>query len=152
MQTGWKQLNGNWYYFQADGSLLRNGTTPDGYKVNQDGIWSLNPDKVEVQGSQEDPKKDSDKPVEKEEKSAEVNAKAGGKALIGNQVRDCHNARSKAIIEQLFAGNVNAYTIEKQGVRKLIYQAPWSENGEVHGLVELSIILPSAELPHYIRS
>ena len=75
MQTGWKQLNGNWYYFQADGSLLRNGTTPDGYKVNQDGIWSLNPDKVEVQGSQEKPKKDSDKPVEKEEKSAEVNEK-----------------------------------------------------------------------------
>ena len=75
MQTGWKQVNGNWYYFQADGSLLRNGTTPDGYKVNQDGIWSLNPDKVEVQGSQEKPKKDSDKPVEKEEKSAEVNEK-----------------------------------------------------------------------------
>ena len=75
MQTGWKQLNGNWYYFQADGSLLRNSTTPDGYKVNQDGIWSLNPDKVEVQGSQEEPKKDSDKPVEKEEKSAEVNEK-----------------------------------------------------------------------------
>ena len=75
METGWKQLNGNWYYFQVNGSLLRNGTTPDGYKVNQDGIWSLNPDKVEVQGSQEEPKKDSDKPVEKEEKSAEVNEK-----------------------------------------------------------------------------
>ena len=54
---------------------MRNGTTPDGYKVNQDGIWSLNPDKVEVQESQEKPKKDSDKLVEKEEKSAEVNEK-----------------------------------------------------------------------------
>ena len=75
METGWKQLNGNWYYFQSNGSLLRNGITPDGYKVNQDGIWSLNPDKVEVQGSQEELKKDSDKPVEKEEKSAEVNEK-----------------------------------------------------------------------------
>ena len=75
METGWKQLNGNWYYFQVNGSLLRNGTTPDGYKVNQDGIWSLNPDKVEVQGSQEEPKKDSDKPVEKEKHSAEVNEK-----------------------------------------------------------------------------
>ena len=73
METGWKQLNGNWYYFQADGSLLRNGTTPDGYKVNQDGIWSLNPVKEEeVQGNQEDPKKDSDKPVDKEEKSADA--------------------------------------------------------------------------------
>ena len=75
METGWKQLNGNWYYFQVNGSLLRNGTTPDGYKVNQDGIWSLNPDKVEVQGSQEESKKDSDKPVEKEKHSAEVNEK-----------------------------------------------------------------------------
>ena len=75
METGWKQLNGNWYYFQSNGSLLRNGITPDGYKVNQDGIWSLNPDKVEVQGSQEEPKKDSDKPVEKEKYSAEDNEK-----------------------------------------------------------------------------
>ena len=76
MQTGWKQLNGNWYYFQADGSLLRNGTTPDGYKVNQDGIWSLNPVKEEeVQNHQEDPKRDSDKPADKEEKSAEANEK-----------------------------------------------------------------------------
>ena len=72
METGWKQLNGNWYYFQSDGSLLKNGTTPDGYKVNKDGIWSLNPDKEEVQGSQEEPKKDSDKPVDKEEKSADA--------------------------------------------------------------------------------
>ena len=75
MGTGWKQLNGNWYYFQSDGSLLKNGITPDGYKVNKDGIWSLNPDKEEVQGSQEEPKKDSDKPVEKEKYSAEDNEK-----------------------------------------------------------------------------
>ena len=55
---------------------MRNGTTPDGYKVNQDGIWSLNPVKEEeVQNPQEDPKKASDKPVEKEEKSAEANEK-----------------------------------------------------------------------------
>ena len=54
---------------------MRNGTTPDGYNVNQDGIWILNPDKVEVQGSQEELKKDSDKPVEKEEKSAEATEK-----------------------------------------------------------------------------
>ena len=40
METGWKQLNGNWYYFQTDGSLLRNSITPDGYKVNVDGIWA----------------------------------------------------------------------------------------------------------------
>lgn len=52
---------------------MRNGTTPDGYKVNQDGIWSLNPVREEeVQNHQEDPKKDFDKPVEKEEKLADA--------------------------------------------------------------------------------
>ena len=52
---------------------MRNATRPDGYKVNQDGILSLNPVKEEeVQGNQEDPKKDSDKPVYKEEKSADA--------------------------------------------------------------------------------
>ena len=40
MQTGWKQLDSKWYYFQADGSLLRNSTTPDGYKVNAEGVWT----------------------------------------------------------------------------------------------------------------
>ena len=39
MQTGWKQLDGNWYYFKADGSLLKNATTSDGYKVNEEGVW-----------------------------------------------------------------------------------------------------------------
>ena len=55
---------------------MRNATRPDGYKVNQDGIWSLNPVKEEeVQNHQEDPKRDSDKPADKEEKSAEANEK-----------------------------------------------------------------------------
>lgn len=85
-------------------------------------------------------------------RSAEVNAKGGGKELIGKQVRECHNDRSKAIIEQLFQGAINVYTIEKKGVRKLIYQAPWKVDGDVKGLVELSIILPEGEMPHYIRS
>lgn len=82
--------------------------------------------------------------------SAEVNAKAGGRDLVGQQVRDCHNARSREIIERLFSGARNVYTITKAGRRKLIYQSPWREAGEVRGLVELSIVLPD-EMPHYDR-
>ena len=48
------------------------------------------------------------------EQSAQVNAKGGGKALVGKQVRDCHTERSKNIIAQLFQGATNAYTIEKK--------------------------------------
>ena len=31
--------SGLWYYMGADGYMLTNTTTPDGYKVNSDGVW-----------------------------------------------------------------------------------------------------------------
>ena len=45
---------------------------------------------------------------------------------------------------------MNAYTIEKGGVKKLIYQAPWFEDGEYRGLVEVTLVLPDV-LPHFVR-
>ena len=47
-------------------------------------------------------------------------------------------------------GGSNAYTIEKQGVRKMIYQTAWRTGDKVGGLVEISMEIP-AEMPHYIR-
>ena len=44
----------------------------------------------------------------------------------------------------------HCYTITKRGKRKLIYQTPWRENGEVRGLVEFSFVLPD-DMPHYDR-
>lgn len=40
MLTGWQWIDGNCYYLNADGSMLANGETPDGYKVNADGKWT----------------------------------------------------------------------------------------------------------------
>ena len=51
----------------------------------------------------------------------------------------------------LETGKANAYTIEKKGVRKLIYQEAWFLDGEVAGLVEMSLELPP-EMPHHVRS
>ena len=42
MQVGWIQEKGEWYYFKASGAMLRNGTTPDGYKVDSEGRWLPN--------------------------------------------------------------------------------------------------------------
>ena len=42
MQVGWIQEKGEWYYFKASGAMLRNGTTPDGYKVDGEGRWLPN--------------------------------------------------------------------------------------------------------------
>ena len=43
----------------------------------------------------------------------------------------------------------NMYTIEKPGVKKILYQTPWKENGEIKGLVEISFQLVG--MPHFIR-
>lgn len=40
MQTGWfKDTDGKYYYLQNDGSMAVNITTPDGYKIDDKGIW-----------------------------------------------------------------------------------------------------------------
>jgi transcriptional regulator with PAS, ATPase and Fis domain len=75
----------------------------------------------------------------------------GGRALLGTNLLDCHPepARQK-LREMLKAPELNAYTIEKNGVRKLIYQAPWYQDGRWQGIVELSLPLP-ADMPHFVR-
>lgn len=79
-------------------------------------------------------------------RSREVNGDVRGRSLI-----PCHNERSRAIIRKLLdEGGTNAYTIEKRGVRKMIYQTAWRAEGEIRGLVEFSMEIP-AEMPHYIR-
>ncbi len=80
------------------------------------------------------------------EKSVAVNGDVRGKSMI-----PCHSERSRGIIRRLIEeGGTNVYTIEKKGVRKLIYQSAWREAGEVRGLVEFSIETP-AEMAHYVR-
>lgn len=89
--------------------------------------------------------------IEMNDKSAEVFSKYGGYDLIGKELNNCHNPHSREIIAGMLANNAtNIYTIEKDGIRKLIYQSPWHENGEVAGLVELSIIIPE-QMPHFKR-
>ena len=85
------------------------------------------------------------------DKSIEANVRWGGKALLGHDVRACHKERSVRIIEHILeTGDPNVYTIEKQGVHELIYQARWRHNDVIAGMVELSIEIP-AKMPHYVR-
>lgn len=85
------------------------------------------------------------------EKSMETFASYGGRDLIGKSLFDCHNPNSCAILtEMLKTGGTNTYTIEKNGVKKMIHQAPWYKDSEVMGLVEMSIILPN-DMAHHKR-
>lgn len=76
---------------------------------------------------------------------------APGETMVGKNMMPCHSERSQAIIKKMLSeGCSNSYTITKKGVRKMIYQTPWRVDGEVRGLVEISMIIPS-DMPHYDR-
>ncbi|MBL8966163.1 MAG: PAS domain-containing protein [Spirochaetaceae bacterium] len=86
------------------------------------------------------------------DKAAKTFEKWGGADLLGKSLRDCHLPSSIETMERILqSGSPNVYTIEKAGVRKLIYQAPWKKEGKIAGLVELSLEIP-AEMPHFVRS
>ena len=89
--------------------------------------------------------------LEMNDQAAVTFAADGGRALIGRNVLDCHPepGRSK-LVALLKTGQTNVYTIEKNGVKKLIYQAPWQRDGAYAGIVELSLEIPF-EPPHFVR-
>jgi sensor histidine kinase regulating citrate/malate metabolism len=85
-------------------------------------------------------------------KAIESFAKEGGKKLIGTSLIECHPGESRNILtEMLKSGKENIYSIEKNGVKKLIIQKPVHEHGDYAGLMEMSIVIPS-EMPHHIRN
>lgn len=86
------------------------------------------------------------------DRSAEVNAADGGKALVGRNLLDCHPPPAQEKLRKVMAsGRPNVYTIEKNGVRKVIYQSHWKKRGQMAGLVEISFELP-LDTPHFVRT
>lgn len=85
------------------------------------------------------------------ERAAAGYARDGGRALIGKDVLDCHPEPAAAELRDLLANpRLNAYTIEKRGVKKLVYQAPWFKQGRFAGIVEMVVELPEG-MPHFVR-
>lgn len=83
-------------------------------------------------------------------RAREVFARHG--ELVGKNLFECHNPDSQAKIRHMLAtGESNAYTISKNGMRKMIYQTPWRRDGMVAGMVEISMVIPE-DMPHYIRN
>lgn len=90
--------------------------------------------------------------MEMNSKAGETFEKDGGMALIGRNLIDCHPEPARSKLIALFTERrLNAYSIEKNGGKKLIYQAPWyHKDGTYGGIVELSLEIPF-EMPHFIR-
>jgi transcriptional regulator with PAS, ATPase and Fis domain len=85
------------------------------------------------------------------ERAIKTFEKDGGAALVGKNLMDCHPApAAEKLLKLMEQKTSNTYSIEKNGVKKLIHQAPWFDEGRFGGLVEFSIELP-AEIPHFLR-
>jgi transcriptional regulator with PAS, ATPase and Fis domain len=83
--------------------------------------------------------------------SAKTFEKDGGTKLLGTNVLDCHPEQARAKLRAIMENRKpNVYTIEKDGVKKLIYQAPWYRGGQYAGVIELSVEIPF-DLPHFVR-
>jgi hypothetical protein len=75
----------------------------------------------------------------------------GGSSLIGSNLLDCHPEPARSKVRQLLENQVtNVYTTEKNGIKKLVYQAPWYRDGEFAGLVEFVLEIPQS-MPHFLR-
>ena len=90
--------------------------------------------------------------LEMNDKAARTFEKDGGANLVGRNMLDCHPEPTRGKAERLLAAREkNVYTIEKNGIKKLIYQSPWYKDGKYSGFVEVSLEIPF-ELPHFIRT
>ncbi len=90
--------------------------------------------------------------LEMNDRAASTFERQGGRDLIGKNLFDCHPEPSRSKLKNLMdSGAANAYTIEKKGVKKLIYQAPWYREGRRMGMVELSLEIP-IDMPHFLRA
>ncbi len=86
------------------------------------------------------------------DKAGEVFKDDGGKSLISKNLFDCHSPESKEKLFFMLKNNKkNVYTIEKNGVKKIIYQSPWYKDSVYSGFVELSMEIP-LEMPHFVRT
>ena len=89
--------------------------------------------------------------LEMNDKSRKTFLKPGQEDLIGKNVLDCHPEPAHSLLaDMLQTPRTNVYTIEKKGVKKLIYQTPWYVEGEFMGFMELSMEIPF-EMKHCVR-
>lgn len=84
-------------------------------------------------------------------KSRKTNLRPGQESILGQNVLDCHPEPARSLLENMLRNpRTNVYTVEKGGLKKLIFQTPWYDEGEYAGFMELSMVLPE-NIPHRVR-
>jgi hypothetical protein len=72
--------------------------------------------------------------------------------FVGRNLFDCHPETAGLKLRALMdRRQTNAYTIEKNGIKKFIYQSPWFKDGRYMGFMEIVMTIPG-DIPHFIRA
>lgn len=89
--------------------------------------------------------------IDMTDRTAKAFAEGGHPDLIGTTVIDCHpdwaKTRLKALID---SRRTNVYTYTKDGRKRLVFQTPWTIDGEFAGYLDMTLELP-ADMPHFDR-
>ena len=86
------------------------------------------------------------------DRAVQVFEQDGGLKLVGTNALDCHPEPARSKFKTMLAsGQKNCYTVEKNGIKKMILQSPWYQGGQYAGFVEFAFEIPF-ELPHFVRS
>jgi len=89
--------------------------------------------------------------LEMNDKAIQAFEAEGGEKLLGKNLLECHPEPARLKLERLMETRQrNVYTLEKKGVKKLIYQTPWYEGAQYRGFIELSLEIPF-EMRHFVR-
>jgi transcriptional regulator with PAS, ATPase and Fis domain len=89
--------------------------------------------------------------LEMNDRAAKTFQKQGGRRLVGTNLLDCHPEPARSKLQRLMdKRQVNVYSIEKNGIKKLIHQSPWYVDGRYAGFVEMSFEIPEV-MPHFVR-
>jgi len=85
------------------------------------------------------------------DRSVSTFQKYGGADIIGTSLFLYHPEPASFILRRLLdTADKHVYTIEKNGIKKMIYQSPWYKEGKFAGLIELSLEIPF-EIKHFTR-
>ena len=67
----------------------------------------------------------------------------GGEGLIGTDIYECHPEPSRSKFKRMMKEEkTNATIFNKGNAKYMFYQAPWYENGELKGFVEIGFEIP----------
>ena len=70
----------------------------------------------------------------------------GGKKFLGKNLMDCHPPKAREAIKEMYKSGVTKTSIkeDEEGKRTLVYRVPWGKDGEIQGLLEISLPLPES--------